>query len=173
MAPEGDLPAASATEVSAIEQSDNAQSEPVVRALADQERLIPSEQLIDDSRQSESVSIQSTAHATIIEKADSSAAVGVVASGIDSDNDGEVSSERSAATATADRAVGGLLEPRITVTAIYEELPKRATDDETQPELANDYCTSSLDRTERPGALPGGGRHKDSTYELNVALTGS
>ena len=126
MAPEGDLPAASATEVSAIEQSDNEQSEPVVRALADQEALIPSEQLIDDSRRSESVSTESTAHATIIEKADSSPAIGVVASGVDADNDGEVSSERSAATATADRPVGGLLEPRISVTAIYEGLPKRS-----------------------------------------------
>jgi len=112
MASEGDLPAASANEVQAIEQPDNAQSEPVVRALADQEPLIPSEHLIDDSRRSEPVSIDSTAHARFIETGDSSAAVGVVASSIDSNNQDQTFGNELAARSATQPPLEGLVRPR-------------------------------------------------------------
>jgi hypothetical protein len=85
------------------------ESELVIRALADQEPLVPVEELIDDSRHSEPVVVESTRQLTIIEKPDSAAAVGLDGPSIDSSNQDE-----------------SLLEARITVTATEEERPRRS-----------------------------------------------
>ena len=85
------------------------QSELVVRAPPDQEPLIPTEELIDDSRHSDPMALASIERATIIENLDSEAAEGLAGTSIDSNSQDDT-----------------LLDGKITVTAIEEDTPKRS-----------------------------------------------
>jgi hypothetical protein len=102
-----DLSALLVNEAPPSDERNGAQSELVVRALADQEPLIPTEDLIDETRDSELMAVASIERATILEELDSEAAEGLSDTSIDSN-----------------KRDGTLLDGKITVTAI-EEIRRR------------------------------------------------